>query len=298
MPIPHMTTTSPSDDLYAFIFRMVESDPQFRVGPRSQPAAPLSKAMLARPYKGILPASYACEPKIDGVRVIVEVARIVAVTFRTRNGLELPSLRHLAPFFRALSNAHGVYCFDCEAVSGSDFFDGVGNIRSATPCLDAHMWLLDLPGHAGTYAERRLAMSRFDLPDAITLVPSVVEVHPTHAYRKFAADGFEGAMIKDTSAPYAVGKRSHSWLKVKAVDTEDCPIVSIHEGKGRLAGTMGYVVVQYGEALVRVGGGFTDAQRSEIWEFRGDIIGKSLEVSFQQATPSGSLRHPRVRGDK
>jgi ATP-dependent DNA ligase len=61
---------------------------------------------------------------------------------------------------------------------------------------------------------------------------------------------------------------------------------------------MGHVIVENGIKLVRVGGGFTDAQRKEIWEARDTVIGSYLEVSFQHMTPAGSFRHPRIRGDK
>jgi ATP-dependent DNA ligase len=105
-------------------------------------------------------------------------------------------------------------------------------------------------------------------------------------------------MVKDADAPYAQGKRSSAWLKVKAVDAEDCPVVSVHEGEGRLAGTMGHVVVENNGRLIRVGGGFTDEQRRTIWANRDTVIGSWLEVTFQSKTPDGSMRHPRIRGDK
>lgn len=300
MAIPHnMSTPDPTEDLYAYIFDMVEAQASFRVGPRKEPKAPLSPAMLARPYKGVLPAEFACEPKIDGVRVIVSVCReTLAVTFNTRNGHALPALAHLGLWFADVATEHGVFTFDCEAVSGSNFFDGVGAIRSEEPATDASLWLLDLPDDVGSYLERRKLMSRFTFTYAVQLVPSFVNLHPNDAFRRFIAQGYEGAMVKDTSAPYQQGKRSTYWLKVKDVDTEDCAIVSVHEGKGRLVGTMGYVVVENGHRLVRVGGGFTDEQRAEIWKHRDTVIGSYLEVSFQQATPLGSLRHPRIRGDK
>lgn len=289
-----------TEDLYRFIFNAIESDPQFKVGARREAKPALSQAMLAKPYKGILPESFACEPKIDGVRVIVEVCReTMAVVFKTRNGNPLPAIQHFEGTFSALATLHGVYTYDCEAVSGSDFFDGVGNLRSTEPCADARLWLLDLPDDVGTYAARREMMARFVLPvGLVTLVPSFFNLSPNDAYRRFVSQGFEGAMIKDTSAPYSQGKRSSAWLKVKAVDSEDCPVVSVHEGKGRLAGTMGYVVVEHGTRLVRVGGGFTDEQRRQIWENRDTVIGSWLEVSFQNMTPEGSFRHPRIRGDK
>ena len=293
-----MSTSDPNADLYAYIFGMIESQPHFKVGPRKT-TAPLSPAMLAKPYKGVLPCDYAVEPKIDGVRVIVEVCReSMAVAFKTRNGNPLPSIQHLDVWFSAVAIDHGVFTFDCEAVSGQDFYDSVGDIRSSEPAKDAHLWLLDLPDDVGTYRERRQLMSKFAYDSRVRLVESFSGITPNDAFRRFVSQGFEGAMVKDVDAPYQQGKRSNAWLKVKAVDAEDCPVVSVHEGEGRLAGTMGHVVVENNGRLVRVGGGFTDEQRRTIWENRDTVIGSYLEVTFQSKTPDGSMRHPRIRGDK
>jgi ATP-dependent DNA ligase len=293
------SSSDPNADLYAFIFNMIESQPHFRVGARKPAAAPLSPAMLAKPYKGILPESYAVEPKIDGVRVIVEVCRqSFAVGMKTRNGNPLPSIEHLGGWFADVASKQGVYTFDCEAVSGEDFYDAVGDIRSSEPAKDAFLWLLDLPDDIGTYRERRALMAKFEFTDSVRLVESFVGISPNDAFRRFVSQGFEGAMVKDLDAPYTQGKRSNAWLKVKAVDAEDCPVVSVHEGEGRLAGTMGHVVVENNGRLVRVGGGFSDEQRAAIWANRDTVIGSFLEVTFQSKTPDGSLRHPRIRGDK
>lgn len=289
----------PLSDFYRNLFTMLGSDPQFQVGPRKEPKAPLSQAMLAKPFKGILPDSYAVEPKIDGVRVIVEVCReTLAVLFKTRNGNPLTSIDHLGGWFSDTAKVHGIYTYDCEVVTSADFYNSVGVIRSSEPASDARLWLLDLPDDVGTYAERRAVMALFTYSAAIEAVPSFYGVSPNDAFRRFVSQGFEGAMVKDTAAPYTPGKRSNAWLKVKDVETEDCAIVSVHEGKGRLVGTMGYVVVEHGTRLVRVGGGFTDEQRRQIWEHRDTVIGSWLEVSFQNMTPEGSFRHPRIRGDK
>jgi DNA ligase-1 len=255
--------------------------------------------MLARPYKGITPESYAVEPKIDGVRVIVEVCRqTLAVAMKTRNGNPLNSLAHLGEWFADIASKHGVFTFDCEAISGQDFYDSVGAVRSNEPAEDAFLWLLDVPDDVGTYRERRTMMARFTYSDKVQLVESFMGISPNDAFRRFVSQGFEGAMVKDADAPYAQGKRSSAWLKVKAVDAEDCPVVSVHEGEGRLAGTMGHVVVENNGRLIRVGGGFTDEQRRTIWANRDTVIGSWLEVTFQSKTPDGSMRHPRIRGDK
>jgi DNA ligase-1 len=293
------TSSDPNADLYAFIFNMIENQPSFKVGPRKEPKAPLSQAMLARPYKGILPESYAVEPKIDGVRVIVEVCRqTLAVAMKTRNGNPLHSLHHLGEWFSETASKHGVFTFDCEAIAGQDFYDSVGAVRSNDPAEGAFLWLLDIPDDVGTYGERRTQMAQFTYSDSVQLVESFMFISPNDAFRRFVSQGFEGAMVKDVSAPYAQGKRSNAWLKVKAVDAEDCPVVSVHEGEGRLAGTMGHVVVENNGRLIRVGGGFTDEQRRTIWANRDTVIGSWLEVTFQSKTPDGSMRHPRIRGDK
>jgi len=293
------SSSDPNADLYAFIFNMIESQPHFRVGARKPAAAPLSPAMLAKPYKGILPESFAVEPKIDGVRVIVEVCReTLAVAFKTRNGNPLNSLAHLGEWFSETASKHGVFTFDCEAIAGEDFYDSVGAVRSNDPAEGAFLWLLDLPDDIGTYRERRALMAKFNYDKRVSLVESFVGISPNDAFRRFVSQGFEGAMVKDLDAPYTQGKRSNAWLKVKAVDAEDCPVVSVHEGEGRLAGTMGHVVVENNGRLVRVGGGFSDEQRAMIWANRDTVIGSFLEVTFQSKTPDGSLRHPRIRGDK
>jgi DNA ligase-1 len=293
------TPSDPNADLYAFIFNMIENQPSFKVGSRKEPKAPLSQAMLARPYKGVMPESYAVEPKIDGVRVIVEVCRqTLAVAMKTRNGNPLPSIAHLGYWFADAAQQHGVFTFDCEAVSGADFYDAVGAVRSSEPAKDAFLWLLDLPDDVGTYRERRALMAKFCFSDSVRLVESFMGITPNDAFRRFVSQGFEGAMVKDADAPYMQGKRSNAWLKVKAVDAEDCPVVSVHEGEGRLTGTMGHVVVENNGRLVRVGGGFTDEQRATIWANRDTVIGSWLEVTFQSKTPDGSMRHPRIRGDK
>jgi ATP-dependent DNA ligase len=293
------TSSDPNADLYAFIFNMIESQPHFRAGARKPATAPLSPAMLAKPYKGILPESYAVEPKIDGVRVIVEVCRqTLAVAMKTRNGNPLPSIEHLGAWFADTASKHGVFTFDCEAVTSADFYNSVGEIRSNEPATDARLWLLDIPDDVGSYRERRAQMAKFTYDNFIEAVPSFMGISPNDAFRRFVSQGFEGAMVKDLDAPYSQGKRSNAWLKVKAVDAEDCPVVSVHEGQGRLAGTMGHVVVENNGRLVRVGGGFSDEQRAMIWANRDTVIGSYLEVTFQSKTPDGSLRHPRIRGDK
>lgn len=263
--------------------------------------------MLAKVYQGDLPKSYVCEPKVDGVRVIVtaDLDR-QTVSFASRNDTPLPALGHLAEEVLCLLHGkRGVWVLDGEAVSGQSFFTSVGAIRSAEAAEDATLWLFDIPSASGSYAERRATLvglfdSVFPCPSSLVLIPSLA-CTPEQAFRKFTAQGFEGVMVKDTSAPYAHGVRSSSWLKFKDRDTEDAEVVDVVEGNGKAAGMAGHIVVRAGRRLVRVGTGMSDAVRRDLLANRSSIIGRVAEVDFQLRTPRGSLRHPvfvGIRGDK
>jgi len=262
-------------------------------------------AMLARLYAGETPASYVCEPKVDGLRVLITADLSTrTVRFETRNGNPMPSLDHLADeVLDLLAGKDGVWSLDGEAVSGKSFFTSVGALRSDRSADDARVWLFDLPSVAGDYSTRRAwleALFAQSYPTSLLLIPSV-SCTPEEAFVRFTSEGFEGAMVKDTAAPYSHGIRSRAWLKVKDADTTDAEIVDVVEGTGKCAGMAGHIVVRCGRRLVSVGTGMDNATRSALLADRSQLIGQTAEVDFQMKTPQGSLRHPvfvRVRVDK
>jgi len=262
-------------------------------------------AMLARLYAGETPASYVCEPKVDGLRVLITADLSTrTVRFETRNGNPMPSLDHLADeVLDLLAGKNGVWSLDGEAVSGRSFFTSVGALRSDRSANDARVWLFDLPSVDGDYSTRRASLEALfarSYPSSLLLIPSI-SCTPEEAFVRFTSEGFEGAMVKDTTAHYSHGIRSRAWLKVKDADTTDAEIVDIVEGTGKCAGMAGHIVVRCGRRLVNVGTGMDNATRFALLADRSQLIGQTAEVDFQMKTPQGSLRHPvfvRVRGDK
>lgn len=138
----------------------------------------------------------------------------------------------------------------------------------------------------------------------------------------------EGAMLKDPSAKYEK-RKSAVWMKMKAEETEDLVVIGAYPGEPhtKYEHCLGGLVLDRNGVNVRVGGGFTDAEREEIWaQFEKDlakidpskitmdktarifnpgtgmgVLGRLLEVEFHEVTPDGSLRHPRFvrwRSDK
>lgn len=121
----------------------------------------------------------------------------------------------------------------------------------------------------------------------------------------------EGLVVKVMDAQYDK-KKSSNWLKVKAEETEDLRIVDAFPGEQhtKYENCLGGLVVDHNGVRVRIGGGFSDLEREEIWKlYQADqksdaekqLIGRLIEVEFNEVTPDGSLRHPRFirfRDDK
>lgn len=87
------------------------------------------------------------------------------------------------------------------------------------------------------------------------------------------------------------------WLKVKPEETHDVRITGFIEGTGRNKGRLGALMTERG----KVGVGFSDSERSFIWDFQKGLLGTMVEVSCMQLTEAGKFRHARfvrLRPDK
>lgn len=105
------------------------------------------------------------------------------------------------------------------------------------------------------------------------------------------AAGEEGIILKYAKGTY-VFDRTPEWCKMKrrdiAHDTLDLPVVGMQEGTGNFAGMMGALICEHKGTKVKVGTGFSVAQRQLYY----DCPPKMIEVDFQEETKSGSLRFP------
>lgn len=109
----------------------------------------------------------------------------------------------------------------------------------------------------------------------------------------------EGLVFRHSQAQY-----DDTILRAKYEVTFDYYVVGFKEGEGRLTGSLGALVVSdrmNGPELMRVGGGFTDDQRRDIWHNQAWYINACVSVTGKGAFSSGKLRHPnflRWRKDK
>jgi DNA ligase-1 len=151
---------------------------------------------------------------------------------------------------------------------------------------------------------------------ALTLVPQGVAHNDDEVQQHYTAaraQGAEGVIVKDPEA-YWSPKRSRAYLKIKERETADLQVVDALEGEGRLQSTLGALVCVLPSSCfcggicdpsdircergiqntVNVGSGIPDEERAELWAMhqRGELAGRTVEVSFHERTPDGSLRHP------
>jgi len=98
------------------------------------------------------------------------------------------------------------------------------------------------------------------------------------------ARGGEGVMLNTVSGKYEK-KRSKEILKVKKTKEYTLEVVDIVEGTGKFEDMMGALVVDYNGVRLKVGSGFTEAQRQQIWNNQEHFIGRLIEIdSFGEST--------------
>lgn len=110
----------------------------------------------------------------------------------------------------------------------------------------------------------------------------------------------EGLMINLAHSPYEF-KRSNNLVKVKKMYPADLKIIGFEEGSGKNKGTLGAIIVNYKGYSVKVGSGFTDAERTYAWEHQEDLMGTIVTVQYFEETTnkkdnSLSLRFPVFKG--
>ena len=263
------------------------------------------------------------EVKLDGVRVITIVHPDGRVDQFSRNGKELVNFAHVKAEFHAIADKlTEAMVFDGEIMSAS-FQDLMRQVhrKSNVRARDAVLHLFDcLPladfeqGRSdATQLERSHALQAFyqqheaALPSVRVLGQELVDLDTEAGQARYReinreaiAGGYEGIMIKDTTAAYEC-KRSVAWLKLKPFIEVSLNIVGVEAGTGKNAGRLGALVCE-GEddgrrIRVNVGSGYSDELRTGIWDSQHTVIGQVVEVRADAVTQnqdgSYSLRFPR-----
>jgi len=226
---------------------------------RTNPAADVLLAMDAPP--GVDPTGYLVSEKFDGVRALWDGTQLC---FRSGRVVAAPA------WFLAKLPAHAL---DGELWLGRGRFEALsGTVRKAIPIDDewraVRYMVFELPGAAGTYAERAAQIVR--VVDAVAW-PSLIAVEQRVVgdrtglqarLDEVVRQGGEGLVLHRADAPYQTG-RSETLLKLKPLDDAEAVVMAHVAGRGKYAGLLGALRVRTAlGATLLIGTGFTDSERA------------------------------------
>ena len=275
-------------------------------------------------HEGKLGGKKLVEVKLDGVRVITIVWPDGRVLQFSRNGKELVNFEHVKEQLAAVAPGFNEpMVLDGEIMSSSfqDLMKQVhrkDNVAAGDAVLNLFDYLtlaeFNLGGTGSARQEHRSRMLQEwyttvqdALPNVTVLSHEAIDMDTDAGQKRFRqinqqaiAGGYEGIMIKDPAAHYEC-KRSTAWLKLKPFIEVSLQVTDFEEGTGRNAGRLGAIICE-GEddgrrIRVNVGSGFSDANRTDYWVDRSEILGHVAEVRADAVTKNQdgtySLRFPR-----
>lgn len=293
------------------------------------------KVMLAHRYEKYvenLDETFYITTKLDGHRTIVFYDG-GNVEFRTRNGHLIDGLDEIERDIKALftASASENVILDGEIIAaGLDpkeddvYKETSKKLRRHGRKDGVEFHIFDmLPREefdAGTstlsYADRRAQLTALFVTNepeedaTVKLVDVLYVGDDKSVIPNLLADaienGEEGLMLNTGAGLYS-DKRTKDILKIKQFYDDDVLVTGVFEGTGKYENKMGGVVISYKGYEVKVGSGWTDADRETYWNNQQDILGQVIEVQhFGESTNSKnddiSLRFPtfsgRVRTDK
>ena len=256
--------------------------------------------------------NWIAEPKLDGLRCVM-IFRNHECDVLSRNGKPLYNLGHIVALLRPQIK-DGVVDGEVFSTNWNESDSIVRSSKAVKGSENLKFYVFDfIPldewdakvGHM-PLCDRKTVLRKL-VPDN---TPSIVKVSylpinntegAWQAAKEYKKEGYEGAVVKNMDTPYTFD-RGHEWMKLKFEETDDLLIVGYEEGVGRNLKKLGAFVCRLPNGnTVQVGGGFSDEQRVGFWNQKKGLIGRTVEVKFQERTKDGSLRFPvfvRFRNDK
>ena len=132
--------------------------------------------------------------------------------------------------------------------------------------------------------------------------------------------GYEGAMLRDPDSLYKQGRhtlKSQALMKLKRFEDDEATIIGFeekmhnenekttdergyskrsHKQEGMVpANTLGALVVKWKDVEFKIGSGYNDIQRQELWDNRDSLLGKLVTYKFQETSKYGVPRFPTFK---
>ena len=298
-----------------------------------QKAVSLDKVKAARrkvlSQPGYLDSNYLGQRKYDGCSVVLKLGVAgEGDAALSRTGERVQSLEWMLPYLhRILARMvvqHGGIALLAEAWSPDLDFSAIsGNYRRHEPWLDPCIKVFDLiplddfeAGHCPVTYMTRMSWILEALPDGARCSVgnpglaelSFVNTHftpNTAGYQTWqeycdalvAKGGYDGLILRRPDGTWTRGSgTTGEILKLKRVLSFDLRCVGWEEGRGKHAGRVGALIVEFQGKHLRVGTGLSDQQRQDWWDNPNLIHQQIVEVEAMDFSSDGLLREPRFKG--
>jgi len=264
--------------------------------------------MLAHPFekrKHNISYPAVVQRKFDGVRCLAVLKSDGSVVLMSRKGKEFPHLNHIRDDIAA-NNSDTNLVLDGELYSDTlTFQELVGLVRRVTlkPGNDEQMLevslrvydCIDLNNESDFSVRYETITGVCAGATYLSLVENIrvaneTEIHSAQA--QFVEEGYEGAMVRNLTGAYRIGKRSADLQKVKTFLDGEYTISGFVEGTGNEAGCVIWECETPDGQTFRVRPRGTQEARREHFENGSEYVGQQLTVRYQELTDDGVPRFP------
>ena len=246
------------------------------------------------------------QPKLDGDRCLAKLDK-GQVKLYSSTGIEITSVPHINKELQELLSDVTALKLDLE-LDGELYLHGMkhpeisGLVRTKWGApeeakrLQYHIF--DIPTLNETYKDRISTLSQMPLGEAVKRLPTdfagtINDV--SLLLKEYMKQGYEGFVLKDPNSKYE-RKRSTNWMKYKPKTCDSYLIIgtveeySIHnEPKNQL----GALILTDETQQFKVGTGFTQQQRKELWKIKEQLPGKAwCTITYQELSKDGIPREP------
>lgn len=264
--------------------------------------------MLAHPFakrKHNINYPAIVQRKFDGVRCLAFLKDDGTVSLMSRKGKEFPHMNHIRKDIAA-NNSDITLILDGELYSDTLSFQVlVGLVKRVTlkegndeQMLQVSLRVYDcikLDEEPGFQQRHEMIAKVTDGANYLSLVENfaVKSEKEIHAYQaRFVEEGYEGAMVRNITGAYAIGKRSANLQKVKTFLDGEYEIVGFNQASGNDIGTVIWVCTTPTGNQFNVRPRGTREVKREQYENGDSYIGRHLTVRYQELTDDGVPRFP------
>lgn len=263
------------------------------------------QVMLCYPYneeRFLKWGSAIIQPKLDGDRCLARVVQ-GEVNLYSSTGLLITSVPHINKELKESIGEHEGFELDgelyCHGMKHPEI-SGLVRTKKGVPeeARKLQYHIFDMSNFDVEYRERLRVLS-YLVPEhgsirqvAWSTVSTVDGIF--QGLREYIDQGYEGFVLKNPTSLYEY-KRSTNWMKFKPRMSDSYLILGVVEEisiHGEPKGQLGALILTDWTQQFKVGTGFTQQQRRDLWDAQDRLPGRLCSIKFQELSKDGIPREP------